>query len=184
MRREAQRSSIVYRRPSRIPARRLPAFHTSPHDSHRQYEAAVTILLVVWTRREPHAGHRDGLRIGSPGPGSLVTDFRYTEPPDRHAQCARSLGSQVLRCAHLIARCWSVLFALVRRNVDVLRGYAAQPGFRVLRLCSPCEVHGPGTSRIDARLRISWRSYHVPLLQDMKNPSTAGVMASGHNPLG
>lgn len=43
-----------------VPGARLPTFHTSPHETHRQYVSALTVLLVVVTGEAPQAGHLVG----------------------------------------------------------------------------------------------------------------------------
>lgn len=129
----------------------------------------LTAMRSTHASRAVHSGTPSRARERRPHPARA----RRNSAPRQRAAVSR------LRCAHSIARCtivvraavrpssrcWSVLFALVRWNVDVFSRDAAQPRLRVLRLRTPCEVHGPGTPRIDTRLRITWCSCHVLLLE-------------------
>jgi hypothetical protein len=49
-----------------VPGARLATFHTSPHETHRQYVSALTVLLVVVTSEAPQAGHLVGAPVMSP----------------------------------------------------------------------------------------------------------------------
>jgi hypothetical protein len=48
------------RRGAYRPALSRSSFQTSPHARHRQYEVALTLLLVVVSSLERHAGHTFG----------------------------------------------------------------------------------------------------------------------------
>jgi hypothetical protein len=55
----------------RLPSRRRPAFHTSPHAEHRQYVAALITLLVVVTSCERQLGQFAGATVTAAGGGAL-----------------------------------------------------------------------------------------------------------------
>jgi hypothetical protein len=74
--------------PYRLNARRRPAFHTSPHVSHRQYVFASTATLVVLIFDDPQKGQTAGA-----GTGAVSSDAVFIERqwPRRDASTATSV---------------------------------------------------------------------------------------------
>jgi hypothetical protein len=85
---------------------RRMAFHTSPHVTHRQYDSAVTTLLVVFMSTERQAGHADG--GGMRSLGSLPADL-----------CISRITDLLIRNGN--PDTWAVAFDQYRRTHRMLR---------------------------------------------------------------